>query len=216
MKTSRIPHAFLSAMLVLVCVGSAFADTVTVYGTGRNTSGVLLPGGAIDQNYILTADPLHPSESVSAYVVSALAGSGSIAQIDSLSPDVEGTGFYTYTTTFSLAGLDPSTAILTGTWGFDDGSGGFFLNGNLVPGTIAGNCLCFTPQSLNITSGFVAGTNTLSFVGLQADNFFDYVRVDDMTVTANPVTSTPEPGTLWMLGTGVVGVAGAVRRKFRH
>jgi hypothetical protein len=69
-------------------------------------------------------------------------------------------GNYTYRTTFSLAGLNPSTAMLTGRYSTDN-TGVILLNGAQV-GFASGSYTTWT--SFTISAGFVAGLNTLDFV----------------------------------------------------
>ncbi len=69
-------------------------------------------------------------------------------------------GEYVYRITFDLTGLDPTTASISGTGSADD-SAIIRLNGNATGQTFpAFNVL----STFSITSGFIAGVNTLDFV----------------------------------------------------
>lgn len=71
-------------------------------------------------------------------------------------------GNYTYTTSFDLLGLDPSSAEIFGRWTSDNAGKDILLNGVSLGVTSAGNFGGW--ESFSITSGFVPGVNTLSFV----------------------------------------------------
>jgi hypothetical protein len=91
----------------------------------------------------------------------------------------------TYSTTFSMAGLDPNSAQLTINWSTDDCGLTVSLNG--VPKSPGFPCGGWTTMhSVTITSGFVAGTNTLSFQTTNADNGFEGIVVD-VVGQANPI-----------------------------
>ena len=115
----------------------------------------------------------------------------------------------TYQVTFSLAGLDASTATLSGgLWTVDD-TGFLVLNGNVL-GILGGffetpweTMHTFTSPS---PSMFNAGLNTLQIIIGANDNFHEGVRFEG-TVTA--ASAVPEPGTgLMLLGAGVAAVIG--------
>ncbi|HEV3329923.1 MAG TPA: hypothetical protein VG096_03010 [Bryobacteraceae bacterium] len=91
----------------------------------------------------------------------------------------------TYSTTFSLVGLDPLTASLNINWAADDCALTVFLNGKPV-GSGPGCPGFFATTNLKITSGFVAGTNTLTFVTTNGDNNYEGILVD-VTGQANPI-----------------------------
>jgi hypothetical protein len=94
-------------------------------------------------------------------------------------------GTYEYMTTFDLAGYDPSTVVLAGKWAVDQ-YGSIYLNGNLVASLSDGNWNN-NLTSFNITSGFVAGTNTLTFYVRHPDGG-DGMIVSGASLTAAAVS----------------------------
>ncbi len=82
----------------------------------------------------------------------------------------EASGYYTYDTTFSLSGLNPSTAKITGQFSADDDLINVLLNGSSVgislPPTDARGADFYSLHNFTIsnTANFLPGTNTLDFV----------------------------------------------------
>jgi RHS repeat-associated protein len=145
--------------------------TIPVFGTGVASPNLLALDGTVDTHYKLinSADSTAPGPGV--YVANSTASpippwaadgpnSKWIAPLGNAAASLQ-PGSYAYRTTFDLTGLDPKTALVTGQWAADD-SGNILLNGVAVPSSATPGLSGLTP--FTISSGFVAGVNTLDFV----------------------------------------------------
>jgi hypothetical protein len=104
---------------------------------------------------------------------------------------------YTYTTTFDLTGLDPVTAMLSGTLQADDVVT-LFLNGNQVSNSNIGTYTKPTAFSIGsqYSSDFLAGANTLSFV---VQNSGNYATGFDASISGSALSDAPELGSFAMI-----------------
>lgn len=120
-------------------------------------------------------------------------------------------GTYLYLTEFDLTGLDVSTAILKGSWASDDGAE-CYLNGTAVSTSSGYGTLTY----FTINSGFQTGFNSLVFAVTNDPYGSDPsinptgLLVNIYEANANPV---PEPGTMMLLGIGMLGLAVYSKRK---
>jgi len=116
---------------------------------------------------------------------------------------VSGLGF-TSTATVLFSGLDlgPGTYYLISASSLTGPGVGwnFYFNNSAIPG--------------------ISGTNNPDVLGFgkaaypPASNFDERDLRLAFSVSGDPIAATPEPSSLILLGTGVLGVAGAARRKY--
>lgn len=136
--------------------------------------------------------------------------------ISATSSGTGGGGDYLFRTFFNLTGYDASSAVMTFQCAIDNypASANSFhsLNGGAFGGS-CGSTPSFQFVGVNtVNSGFTSGINTLTF-HVTGDAITDGLVVGNMSLTANAVTSTPEPASMVLLATGLVGVFGVVRRR---
>jgi hypothetical protein len=146
------------------------ATMPAVRSTGTDVNGVLLPEGAVDPNWTITAkpgvtgtfqafatkgDPIwYPNRDSSRWIS---------AKPDATTNDLPGS--YTYRTSFDLTGFDPSTVQLLMEISVDDELVDVKINNQSTGLKITtGESPFVASHGLTITSGFNAGINTLEFI----------------------------------------------------
>ena len=149
-----------NSAVATITVGNLFSE---LFNTGLSDSRALLPGGAVDPHWLLTHsdDPNYPGPAE--VVVGSPPGTYLANGPNSmwLAPVATGTaagGNYTNRTTFLIETVDPSNAVLYGSWAMDNAGTDIQINGVSLGLTATGfgNFSSFT-----ITNGFVLGLNTL-------------------------------------------------------
>ncbi len=213
----RFSAAILLFGSATVC--TALGGSIIVFNTGENSGGTALPLGQTDLHYSLISAP-------SGVPLTAITTSphgrwtGNTGTTDWLTPGgdanvAEALGNYDYRTTFDLAGMDPNTAELSGSW-TSDNNGCIYLNGGNT-----GNCTAFESFAsllpFSIKSGFHAGVNTLDFMitnghGSASNPTGLFV---DLSGTASASSGTPEPSSLLLMGAGIVSLLCIPRRRHR-
>ena len=207
----------------LFCLGvlasfstTASAAFIPVFSTGVTSTGTLAATGTPDANYTLIAAP--PGAGTTAYVgmnlpsvwVPNTSMSQWIAPVANASTS-QPPGQYDYQTKFSLAGLDATTAMISGQIAADD-MVTIMLNG-VSKGMFAGYSAF---SAFSITSGFVSGSNTLDFIVTNSSvTTFNPtgLQVDITSATANTAV-VPEPASIVLVSLGGIAALGfGLRRR---
>ena len=153
----------------LIVVG---APLTNVFGTGLDNAGKLLPANTIDPHYRLLVSPDTNSPGPAVYTLTAgfpvppwIAEGPDSKWIAPKGNQSSGSapGDYIYRTTFDLTGYDINKVTISGAWVSDNGGTDILLN-DVSLGISQGGDFANLNKEFTITSGFVAGVNTLDFV----------------------------------------------------
>ncbi len=169
-----------------------------LFNTGVDEGRLGLPSGSVDPHWKMTAsaDPAFPGPDAIVLNDSGFPIPPWLANDDEskwIAPQASQAGGnlegdYAYQTTFTLAGFELASLVLTGEWATDNGGLDILING---VATGLRNDTQFTGWTpFRITSGFVAGLNTLEF---RVNNAPSGVNPTGFRVRALRVLGLPKP-----------------------
>lgn len=202
----RTPTILMAVILAVLATLAQAAPIPGLFNSGVDAAGALLLPGQVDPHYelVLSADPSYPGPAAvvanpiaSPYWVDNSAVSQWIAPAMPQGYPSGGTphpaGTYKYRLSFDLTGFDLATVHISGACAMDN-YGRIALNGVLIEPSIGG----YAPLTdFTITSGFVAGINTLDFVVTNVAGGGSNptgVRVEGLAGTGTAVVSAVDRG----------------------
>jgi len=184
-------------IVLLLAVQTAFANSVVnyvtsgTYNSATPTTPLTAPGNTFSFSFsVPTPVSLSASDAISFTTIVPVSYSSG-----SFTGTVSGTGVIFFTA-IQGGGFDINATVGGNSYLWE-----FFGAQTLFSGTISNPTL--------LTGSFFYGGLSLGFNGSSGV----IVNTNGTIVASSPVTTVPEPGTLTLLGTGIVAFAGAVRRK---
>lgn len=200
--------------VVAAAATPASAATITgLFNTGTDANNAALVGGngTVDPHYSIlsSTSPGFAGQQAVTFQCCYVADDADSRWISLSGNGSPGSNETFYRLSFSLAGLNPTTASISGRGGSDN-AGRIFLNG-VDTGIDINGFSALVPFSIN--SGFVSGTNFLDF-RIQDFGAPTAFRIDDLRGTADAANAVPEPAS-WALMIGGFAVAGAAARRQR-
>lgn len=208
-------------------INSPASNNLTADGNwyqASNTSGTMMGQAYVTVNNAFPVQTAGPWLANNANDSNGI-GAGSSWIVPTQSQGFQGTAYingpYYFATQFSLTSAQVATASLSGYWLADDYGGGIYLNGANVGqssmpafGGLGGPMVPFSITQGVGGASYQMGTNVLTF-GVTNDS--SNVPGIDQSPTGVRVlftsASVPEPGTLFLMGTGLIGAGLLSRRK---
>lgn len=209
---------FVVIAAMLAAPAAQAALITTLYNTGVNASGAVLPDGTVgDPHYALISVPGGSTTetriitSASGFPIPPYIGDNTLSRWigPNNSSDIDGpAGRYVFRTTFDLTGLDYTTASIVGGWSTDNDGLDILINGISLGYTTSFTQFQTGFSAFAVNSGFVAGINTLDFVVNNGGGPIG-LRVE-MSGTA-----VPAPGSLALAALALLGLGAAARHRQR-
>jgi hypothetical protein len=146
-----------------------------LFNTGVDNLGRALADNAQDPHYMAAINgiivPAYAATSAQGFPIPPWIADSSVSAWISPTTNtiaVGGVRFsFSYTTTFDLSGYDPATAVIVGQWATDNEGIDILINGQSTGQRNTAQFTSYTP--FRISSGFIRGGNTLTFIVNNAD-----------------------------------------------